>query len=131
VARHVDHAEQSTVGQFDPSEAQIDGQATILLFLEAVRIRAGQRGNEAALAVVNVTGSADNNWMDLARQWSTSANQQDGSYESEKVAANYKVVRNDKVARNQVAENQVVRNWVAQNWVAQNWELRTSYYAPW
>jgi hypothetical protein len=60
VAGHVDEAENVAVGQLLVGEAQVDGDAAFLLFLQSVGIDAGQRLHQRGLAVVDVScGSYD------------------------------------------------------------------------
>ena len=58
VPRHVDEGDlEIAVGPV--REAEVDGDAARLLFLQPVRIGARQRQHQAALAVVDVAGGAD------------------------------------------------------------------------
>ena len=58
VAGHVHERERSLA--VDPmGEAEIDGDPARLFFLEPIGIDAGQRKNQTALAVIDVTGGAD------------------------------------------------------------------------
>ena len=56
VTRDVDDPHLPARRQLEPGETQVDGEAPALLLLEAVRVDAGQRLDERALAVVDVTG---------------------------------------------------------------------------
>src|SRR2546421_598283 len=56
VTRDVDDPHLPARRQLEPGEAQVDGETPTLLLLEAVRVDAGQRLDECALAVVDVTG---------------------------------------------------------------------------
>ena len=59
VAGHVDEGGDEAVAEVQVGEAQVDGDPAFLLFLEAVRIDAGQRPDEGALAVIDVARGAD------------------------------------------------------------------------
>ena len=59
VARHVDETEHRPVRRRQVGEAEIDGDAALLLLLPAVGIDAGQRAHQRRLAVIDVTGGAD------------------------------------------------------------------------
>ena len=65
VPRHV-HKTKAHAAFFQKSEAKIDGDAAALLFLQAVRMRAGQGFNQRGFAVVNVAGGADD---DVSERW--------------------------------------------------------------
>ena len=56
VTRDVDDPHLPARRQLQPGEAQVNGETPTLLLLEAVRVDAGQRLDERALAVVDVTG---------------------------------------------------------------------------
>src|SRR5208282_1368400 len=58
VSRHV-HKTKAHATFFQEGKAQIDGDAAALLFLEAVRMGAGQSFNQRGLPVVNVASGAD------------------------------------------------------------------------
>ena len=49
-------------------EAELDGDAAFLLFLQAIGIDAGERVHERALAVIDVAGGADDD-VGHARSW--------------------------------------------------------------
>ena len=59
VAGHVHEAQPQSGRQLQVGEAQIDGDAAALLFLEAVRVDAGERLDQGGLAVIDVPGGAD------------------------------------------------------------------------
>ena len=59
VAGHVDEGGHHPVPEVRVGEAQVDGDAPLLLLLEAVGVGAGEGANEGALAVVDVPGGAD------------------------------------------------------------------------
>src|SRR5262249_28299583 len=59
VAGDVDDFDGEAVGLFEEGKAEVDGDATRLLFRQAVRVDAGQRLDERGLAVVDVAGGAD------------------------------------------------------------------------
>ena len=63
VARHVDEAQPDFFSagrrQFKVGEAEIDGDAAALLFFQTVGINAGQGFDQRGLAVVDVSGGAD------------------------------------------------------------------------
>ena len=59
VAGHVDKADGASGGQLAPGETEIDGQAARFLFGPAIGVDAGERLHEGALAVVDVSGGAD------------------------------------------------------------------------
>ena len=59
VAGHVDDACLAAVGQRQVREPQVDGDAALLLLLEAVGVLAGEGLDEARLAVVDVAGGSD------------------------------------------------------------------------
>jgi hypothetical protein len=58
VTRHVNEREMD-IAQGLVSEAEIDRDAAGLFFLEPIRIGAGQRLDQRALAMIDVTGGAD------------------------------------------------------------------------
>ena len=49
----------SPVGQRQVREAELDGDAALLLLLQAIGVDAGERAHQRRLAVVDVTGGAD------------------------------------------------------------------------
>ena len=59
VPRHVDEAEHGAVRRRQIGEAEIDGNAARLFFLEPVGIDAGQRAHQRGLAVIDVAGGSD------------------------------------------------------------------------
>ena len=59
VARHVHEAQAQRGRQLQVGETQVDGDAAAFLFLQAVRVDAGERLDEGGLAVIDVAGGAD------------------------------------------------------------------------
>ena len=59
VPRHIDEPDGDAVRQHRMREAKVDGHAAPLLLGEAVGVDAGQGAQERRLAVVDVTGGAD------------------------------------------------------------------------
>ena len=59
VAGNVDERSHEAVAQIEVGEAQVDRDAALLLLLQPVRIDAGERPHQRALAVVDVPGGAD------------------------------------------------------------------------
>ena len=59
VARHIHDAHDPVVGQAAGSEAQVDGQAALLLLRERVGFAAGEQLDERAFAVIDVPGGAE------------------------------------------------------------------------
>ena len=59
MAGHVDEAQLAPVSQVAVGIAEIDGDAARLLFLQAIGIDAGQRFHQRGLAMVDMTGGAD------------------------------------------------------------------------
>ncbi len=57
MTRHVDEAEHPPVAERLIGEAEVDGEAALLLLAQAVGVDAGQRLDERGLAVVDVPGS--------------------------------------------------------------------------
>jgi hypothetical protein len=49
------------VSQIEVRKAKIDRDAALLFFREPVRITSGKRAHQRALAMIDVTGSADDN----------------------------------------------------------------------
>src|SRR5579862_7314756 len=80
MAGHVNETE-THVAEIEKGESEINGDTSALFFFEAVGIRARQRFDERGLAMVNVTGGADDNvlggfhqqdsmrWTMLADAW--------------------------------------------------------------
>ena len=60
VAGHVDDAHRAPARQLELREAELDGDAALLLLRQAVGIGAGERLDERGLAVVDVPGGAEN-----------------------------------------------------------------------
>ncbi len=59
VAGDVDDGDVAAGGEGAPGEAELDGEAALLLFAEAVGVGAGEGFDEGGLAVVDVAGGAD------------------------------------------------------------------------
>lgn len=59
VAGDVDDGDVAAGGEGGPGEAELDGEAALLLFAEAVGVGAGEGFDEGGLAVVDVSGGAD------------------------------------------------------------------------
>ena len=59
MAGDVDDARARAVGQGEVGEAQVDRDPALLFFLEAVGVLAGQRLDQRGLAMVDMTGGAD------------------------------------------------------------------------
>ncbi|MBK8232723.1 MAG: hypothetical protein IPK72_19605 [Candidatus Eisenbacteria bacterium] len=59
VARDVDHPTLPAGGKFDRGEAKLDRDPALLLFLEAVGVDPRQHLDEEGLAVVDVSGGAE------------------------------------------------------------------------
>src|SRR5205823_1817630 len=62
VPRHVDHADRlgdALRREIEVREAELDGDAALLLLLQAVGVDAGERAHQRGLAVVDVSGGAD------------------------------------------------------------------------
>ncbi len=63
VARHVDEGQRDVIRpahvHVQVGEAEVDRDAALLLFLEAIRIGPGQRADEGALPMVDVPGRTD------------------------------------------------------------------------
>ena len=59
VSGHVDEPEHVTVAEGVVCEPEIDGQPSLLLFGEAIRVHTGQRPHQRGLAVVDVTRGGD------------------------------------------------------------------------
>ena len=59
MARHIHDPDPSPVGEGQEGEPQLDGDAPLLLLLEAVRVRPGEGLDERGLAVIDMPRSAD------------------------------------------------------------------------
>jgi len=59
MAWYVDHADHAAVGQLERRKPQVNRNTALLLFLEAVGVDAGELVDQDRLAVVNVSGCAD------------------------------------------------------------------------
>ena len=59
VARDVDDAHRAAARQLEAREAELDGDAALLLLGQAVGVGAGQRLDQRGLAVIDVTGGAE------------------------------------------------------------------------
>jgi hypothetical protein len=60
VAGHVHEGDLATGGQSRPDKPEVNGEAAPALFLPAVWLHSGQRADQGALAMVDVTGRRDN-----------------------------------------------------------------------
>src|SRR5271163_1096242 len=69
MAGNVDDARAPPVREGHPSEAQLDRDAAILLLLKAVGILPGEGFDERSLAVIDMTGGADNRVDDLGSHY--------------------------------------------------------------
>ena len=67
VARHVNEAQPDVRSELKVGEADIDGDAAALLFLQAVGVDPGQGFDERGLAVIDVAGRADEKALHAAR----------------------------------------------------------------
>jgi len=56
---HIDHAGAAAVGQVEVGEAQIDRDAALFLFLQAIGVVPGERLDQRGLAVIDMTRGAD------------------------------------------------------------------------
>ena len=65
VPGNVDDARARAVWEIEVREPKVDGDASLLLFLEPVRVLSGERFDEARLAVVDVAGGADDEWHQI------------------------------------------------------------------
>jgi len=65
VAGYVDDAGAGAVGQREVGEAEIDRDAALFFFLEAVGVLAGERLDQRGLAVIDVPGGADDGVSDM------------------------------------------------------------------
>ena len=65
VPRHVDDAHRLAFGKGKPGEAQIDGHLPLLLLSEPIGVDPGQGFHQGGLAMVHVTGGADDAHLDL------------------------------------------------------------------
>ena len=59
VTGHVDHAETPSAGQLELGVAQLDRDASLALFAQAVGVGAGQARDQGRLAVIDVAGGAE------------------------------------------------------------------------
>ena len=59
VARDIDDARLRAVGKIKVSKPQINGDAALLFFLQAVCVLSGQCFDQAGFAVINMAGGAD------------------------------------------------------------------------
>src|SRR6266849_9273296 len=71
-ALDVNHARARPVPEREIREPEVDRNAALLLFLETVGILTGERLDQRGLAMVDMTGGADNRMGDLRRHCSTS-----------------------------------------------------------
>ena len=65
VAGHVHDPDAPPVRKLQASEAEVDGHSPLLLLGPAVGVDAGESVDEGRLAVVNVTGGADDDGLDI------------------------------------------------------------------
>ena len=65
VPGHVDDPYAPSIREREVREAQVDREAALLLLLEAIRVDPGQRADQGRLAVVDVSGGADHDGLDL------------------------------------------------------------------
>ena len=66
-AGHVDDGDPALAGggrEIEPREAELGGDAARLLDGQSIGVDAGQRADERGLAVIDVTGSPEDNGMD-------------------------------------------------------------------
>ena len=59
MAGHIDEGDLTPGGQDRPGESEIDGEPAAALLLPPVWLHPGQRANQRALAVIDVTGRRD------------------------------------------------------------------------
>ncbi len=59
VPGHVDHPGDRAVRQAEGGEAEVDGDAALLLLLQAVGFDPGQGADQRGLAVIDMAGGAD------------------------------------------------------------------------
>jgi len=59
VPGHVHHAQKYPIAQIELGETQLDADAPLPLFFQAIGIGAGQGGDQRCLAVVHVAGCAE------------------------------------------------------------------------
>ena len=82
VARNIDNSRMNPIGQIQFSEPEVDRDLSRLLFRQTIGIGAGERFNERALAVIDMTGSGDNEMLghcvQAARMASTTRSSCDG-----------------------------------------------------
>ena len=69
--RHINHPHRAAIGQLKAREAEVDGHASFLFFLEAVGVDAGQGAHKRGLAVVDVAGGADDDGLNVHGQIDT------------------------------------------------------------
>ena len=67
MARYIDDAGLGAVGQIQMRKPEVDGNAALFFFLEAVGVLPGQDFDETGLAVINMSGGADNVWHEIVR----------------------------------------------------------------
>ena len=60
VPGHIDDADAGTVMKIEVREAQVDGDAPLLLLFQPICVLTGERLDEARLAVIDVAGGPDN-----------------------------------------------------------------------
>ena len=67
VAGHVDEAEHRAIRRRQIGEAEVDGDAARLFFLEAIGVDSGERVHQRSLAVIDVACSADDHGVGSGR----------------------------------------------------------------
>jgi len=72
MARDIDHARARPVPEGEIREPEVDRDAALLLLLEAVGVLPGERLDQRGLAMVDMTGGADNRMGNLRSHRSTS-----------------------------------------------------------
>ena len=59
VTRHVDHPRDFPAAEFQRREVELDGDLSPSFLRQAIHRASGERGDQGGLAVINVTGGAD------------------------------------------------------------------------
>ena len=59
---YVDNAQTVSAGQIQVSEPQFNGNAPFLFLLQSIRLDTGQGPDETGLAVIHMTGGAEDNF---------------------------------------------------------------------
>lgn len=73
VARHVDNAGLRMIVKLDMGKAQLDGNAPLFLLDKAVSVDTGQGLDEHGLAVIHMTGGADDDVLHASTSAAVSA----------------------------------------------------------